>query len=112
MKNSAASRKKDDTTETPDAAPTKSNDPTREEHPEREFDNHDTSDRTREIRHLIFAVHGIGHKNSGRSEAFGFLHDVNNFRRLLKNSYKTVISHSSEEPDANATVSGRVVCFC
>ncbi len=48
----------------------------------------------REIKHLIFAIHGIGQKLGERTELVNFTHDCNNLRKMFKDNaaliYKSI----------------------
>lgn len=54
----------------------------REDYRENEGD-----DQGREIDHLVLVTHGIGQRLGARFETFNFIHDVNEFRKTLKNVY-------------------------
>lgn len=47
----------------------------------------ESDDPAREIEHLLLVTHGIGQKLSMRMESVNFVHDVNVFRKALKNVY-------------------------
>ena len=49
----------------------------------------DGDDQNREIEHLILVTHGIGQRLGLRMESINFIHDVNVFRKTLKNVYKS-----------------------
>src|SRR5579859_6880908 len=44
---------------------------------------------TRQIDHLIVCVHGIGQKLGERMESVNFVHDINVFRRTLKDTFSS-----------------------
>ena len=48
----------------------------------------DGDDQNREIEHLILVTHGIGQRLGLRMESINFIHDVNVFRKTIKNVYK------------------------
>ena len=60
----------------------------RDEHEIREdYRDADGEDQDREIEHLILVTHGIGQRLGLRLESINFIHDVNVFRKTIKNVY-------------------------
>lgn len=60
-----------------------------------DYKEDDENQQAREIEHLILVTHGIGQRLGLRIESVNFVHDVNTFRRTLKETY-------SESPDLQA----------
>ncbi|KAK6536769.1 hypothetical protein TWF281_000984 [Arthrobotrys megalospora] len=52
-----------------------------------DYKNSDENENDREVEHLILVTHGIGQRLSLRMESINFIHDVNVFRKTLKDVY-------------------------
>ncbi|KAF3922025.1 hypothetical protein ABW20_dc0106192 [Dactylellina cionopaga] len=66
-----------------------------------DYKNSDENENDREVEHLILVTHGIGQRLSLRMEAVNFIHDVNVFRKTLKDVYggSPDIQHLNAELD-------------
>ncbi|EPS44268.1 hypothetical protein H072_1768 [Dactylellina haptotyla CBS 200.50] len=72
-----------------------------EEEMKEDYKNSDENENDREVEHLILVTHGIGQRLSLRMEAVNFIHDVNVFRKTLKDVYGASpdIQHLNTELD-------------
>ncbi|EWC46719.1 hypothetical protein DRE_03964 [Drechslerella stenobrocha 248] len=58
-----------------------------EDEMEQDYKNSDENENDRVVEHLILVTHGIGQRLSLRMESINFIHDVNVFRKTLKDVY-------------------------
>ena len=60
-----------------------------EEEIQEDYRDDDKDDQGREIEHLVLVTHGIGQRLGLRMESVNFIHDVNVFRKTIKDVYNT-----------------------